>query len=232
MVEQTGLWEIVELIQKQIINRRNLSQFYNDSSDSKSSAVVHHFCLTFSHFQPNLWRAAAGFLLWSRSHSNWTTATPWGQTWPLTPDPEPPPPPMVRSTRGLDGTCVEGGRQPRPLPPTAGVQYLLVCRWRASAWPAPAWWGFHLGGGSPTNDHVCLQSEKEERERTGSMQTDTRLRPICTQALWFVLSLFECQTGGDSQSEGNSEWGGVERSENFSFLLSALTFPLMKVSDL
>lgn len=91
----------------------------------------------------------------------------------LTPDPRPrtPAPSDGPSTRGLDGTCVEGGRQPRPLPPTAGVQYLLVCRRRASAWPAPAWWGFHLGGGSPTSDRVCLQSEKEERERTSSMQT-------------------------------------------------------------
>lgn len=78
---------------------------------------------------------------------------------------------MVLSTWGLDGTCVEGGRHRHPLPPTAGVQYLLVRHGRAGVWPAPTCAGFRLGGGSPTNDDVRLQSEKEERKRRSSMQT-------------------------------------------------------------
>lgn len=136
---------------------------------------------------------------------------------------------MVRSTRGLDGTCVEGGRQPRPLPPTAGVQYLLVCRRRASAWPAPAWWGFHLGGGSPTSDRVWLQSEKEERERTGSMQTRHQAQTdlhsgsvVCFEPVWVPDGWRQSVRGK------HSEWRGVKQSDNVSFHFSTFTFPLIE----
>lgn len=51
-----------------------------------------------------------------------------------------------------------------PTPPT-GVQYLLVRHGRGGAWFVPTCAGFHLGGGSPTSDHVCVHAEKKREER-------------------------------------------------------------------
>lgn len=71
--------------------------------------------------------------LWFHFHPNRSErlkATRWGRLG----EPDPWPPPLrwpKKSTRGLDGTCGEGGRHRQPLPPTAGSTYLSVTARRA-----------------------------------------------------------------------------------------------------
>lgn len=86
----------------------------------------------------------------------------------LTLEPDPQTPPMVQSTQGQDGTCDKGGGQRHPLPAAA----VLTCVSRPGERLACAnVWRISFRRGESYEGRVCLQSEREERERGSSMQT-------------------------------------------------------------